>query len=233
MAAVPYTNVDPRSFELAIMHGWNSAVVNRAARRWLEAHEPGAHFSQVPGVVGAKTSAAYTVIDLSAPSTPAERSAAMAYMREVSRLQHATRTHHMFLVYDMHLVSPRSFLNLGYARVLATTSRCDAVNDTVRSTAVFLRVPCQLVVPPVLANMAKSAVAGQCVAAARKYSHESLKTCLDPNMAYLALLEAVGGMGIEELAETEHVSHLVTRPAHALELAAIQACRSLPELAEA
>lgn len=220
--------LDPSCFALTIIQGWSSAQINAVARRWVTTHRPGARMCAVEGHAAVRTCVQYTVIDLSAASTPSERSAAMAYMREGAMLQHASTRFHMFLVYDMHLVNSRSFQNLRYARVVGTTTRPGAISEAVMSAAFRVRVRCPLVVPHKLAKLAEEAVLGDCVAAARKYSHEALKTCLDPHMAYLALLEARPGCSdIAKIAEVEHLSHLITRPAHALELAALIVCSTM------
>jgi hypothetical protein len=217
-------SVHPKTFPLVILHGWNSAVLNERARAWLTQHEPGARLRPVAGLTGCKTSAAYTVVDLASSSTPAERASAMAYVREVGKLQHATLVHHMFLVYDMHLVNSRCFQNLGFSRVLGTTSKVGALSASIHSSAVFVRVAGAVEVPAQMTSLAQAAVAGQCVLAARKFAHEALKTCLEPHAAFLALMEAAAPVDretVRELADIEHVSHLVTRPAHAIELAAL------------
>lgn len=220
------SRIDPVCSPLHVLHGWNSAIVNAVARRWMEAVHPGARMTSVADLTAVRTSVQYTVIDLAAASTPAERSAAMAYMREVATLQHAVSMYHMFLVYDMHLVNSRSFQNLRYARIVGTTTRSGYVADSLMSSAFWIRVRCPMTVPDQLYKLAEAAIAGDSVPAARKYSHEALKTCLDPSMAYLALLEAGGELGcdvVAELANIEHLSHLITRPVHALELAALMA----------
>jgi hypothetical protein len=219
------TDVDPVFFPLSVLQGWNSSIVNAAARSWINAGRPGARMTPVTGLTAVRTSVQYTVIDLAAASTPAERSAAMAYVREVATLPHAMTKYHMFLVYEMHLVNSRCFQNLRYARIVGTTSRPGCVSGELMSSAFRVRVRCPLVVPHQLSKLAEAAIAGDSVPAARKYAHEALKTCLDPSMAYLALLDAAAGEldhdTICELAEVEHTSHLITRPVHALELAAL------------
>lgn len=217
-------NVHPVLFPLTVLQGWNSAVVNASARRWMNAGRPVARMTPVAGLTAVRTSVQYTVIDLAAASTPAERSAAMAYMREVATMQHATSKYHMFLVYDMHLVNSRCFQNLRYARIVGTTSRPGSVSEALISSAFKVRVRCPMIVPHQLSKLAEAAIAGDSVPAARKYAHEALKTCLDPGMAYLALLDAamVGDHDtIAALVDVEHLSHLITRPVHALELAAL------------
>jgi hypothetical protein len=217
--------LDPICFALTVVQGWNSAAINAVARRWMNAAYPGARMTPVAGLTAVKTSVQYTVVDLAAASTPAERSGAMAYMREVAALPHAVSKFHMFLVYDMHLVNSRCFQNMRYARVVGTTSRPGSVSEALMSSAFRVRVRCPLIVPHQMAKLAEAAVVGECVAAARKFSHEALKTCLDPHMAFLALVDASQDVldhdKIAELAEIEHVSHLITRPVHALELAAL------------
>lgn len=147
----------------------------------------------------------------------------MAYMREVATLQHAMTKYHMFLVYEMHLVNSRCFQNLRYARIVGTTSRPGCVSEALISSAFRVRVRCPIVVPHQLSKLAEAAIAGDSVPAARKFAHEALKTCLDPSMAYLALLDAgiCDRDTIVALADVEHLSHLITRPVHALELAAL------------
>jgi hypothetical protein len=216
------SRVDPVCFMLSVLHGWNSAIVNAAARSWMNSGRLGARMTPVPGLTAVRTSVQYTVIDLAAAGTPAERTAAMVYMREVATLQHAVLKYHMFLVYDMHLVNTRCFQNLRYARIVGTTTRPGCLSEALMSSAFRIRVRCPMIVPHQLSRLAEAAIAGDSVPAARKFSHEALKTCLDPNMAYLALLDAAPDFGdISELAEVEHLSHLVTRPVHALELAAL------------
>lgn len=214
--------VHPNSFEMSILHGWNAAVVNRAARHWVDSHEPGARLSAVAAVPGCSTSARFTVIDLSAVGTPSDRVAAMIYMRDVCRQQHAVTRWHLFLVYDMHLVSSRSFLNMPWARIVGTTSRMDALSSTIRSAAVFIRVRCEVTVPAAIESLVAAAAAGGCVAAARKFAHEAIKTCVDAHITYAALLAARPDAA-DDLADIEHMAHLITRPVHALELAAIVA----------
>jgi hypothetical protein len=216
--------VDPICFALSVLQGWNPAVVNAAARRWMNAGRPVARMTPVAGLTAVRTSVQYTVIDLAAASTPAERSAAMAYMRDVATIQHATSKYHMFLVYEMHLVNSRCFQNLRYARIVGTTSRPGSVSEALMSSAFKIRVRCPIVVPHQLSKLAEAAIAGDSVPAARKFSHEALKTCLDPGMAYLALIDAAEVAdhdSIATLADVEHLSHLITRPVHALELAAL------------
>lgn len=216
--------VDPVFFPLSVLHGWNSAIVNATARRWMNAGRQVVRMMPVAGLTSVRTSVQYTAIDLAAASTPAERSAAMAYMREVATLPHAMSKYHMFLVYDMHLVNSRCFQNLRYARIVGTTSRPGSVSEALMSSAFKIRVRCPMIVPHQLSKLAEAAIAGDSVPAARKYAHEALKTCLDPSMAYLALIDAAtvcDHVKIAELADIEHMSHLITRPVHSLELAAL------------
>lgn len=226
-----YMQTDPVHFPIVILHGYNPAALNAVARHWISSHHPDKRLTPVDGVPGCKTCEAFTVVDLAAASTPGDRAVAMAYVRDVSRQRHATRTYHSFLIYDMHLSHSRCFQGLAYARVLATTCRVHALSDTLRSHAVFMRIRTPVVVPPRLVSLADAAVAGDCVQAARKYSHEALKACLDPGMAYAALVESATVKGIDDIAASlEHMSLHLTRPVHALELMALVAAS--PENAE-
>jgi hypothetical protein len=219
-----YVKTDPAFFPIVILHGYNPAALNAVARHWIQTHNPGKRLTAVDGVPGCKTCEAFTVVDLAAASTPGDRAVAMAYVREVSRQRHATRTYHSFLIYDMHLSHSRCFQGLGFARVLATTCRAHALSDTLRSQAVFMRIRTPVAVPPRLVGLADAAVAGDCVQAARKYSHEALKACLDPGMAYAALVDSGVVKGIDDVAASlEHMSLHLTRPVHALELMALVA----------
>lgn len=219
-----FLEMPPTEFPIVIIHGYNPAALNIAARHWITTHNPGRRLTPVDSAPGCKTCEAYTVVDLAAASTPGDRAVAMNYVREVSRQRHATRTYHLFLVYDMHLAHSRCFQGLAYARVLATTCRAHALSDTLRSHAVFLRLRTRFAVPPRLVSLAEASVAGDCVQAARKYSHEALKACLDPGMAYAALVEASHETAVHDIAaQLEHVSLHLTRPVHALELMAMVA----------
>lgn len=215
-------SLDPICFTLSVFNGWNSAIVNASARRWMNAARPCTRMTPVAGLTAVRTSVQYTVIDLAAASTPAERYSAIAYIRDVAALPHAVSKYHMFLVYDMHLVNSRCFQNLMYARIVGTTTRSDSVSEALMSSAFRIRVRCPMIVPHQISILAEAALAGDSVPAARKFSHEALKTCLDPSMAYLALLEAAPYFNnITDFADIEHTSHLITRPVHALELAAL------------
>lgn len=243
--------VDPSEFPIVVLQGCDPATINAAARHWMHSRLPdGARrLTPVDGVPGCKTCAAYTVVDLAAASTPGDRALAMAYVRNVSKLRHAVRTYHSFLVYDMHLVNSRCFLGLNFARVLGTTCRPQALSESLRSHAVVVRVRCApRAAPPRLRALAAAAIAGDCVASARKYAHEALKTCLDPGLAFAALVESAEVAGtpstvarrlgssltispspsgrlalIAAAARLEHLSLQVSRPVHALELMAIVA----------
>ncbi len=216
----------PSDFPIAVVVGAHEAALNAAARHWIGVRRTCLRsLRPVEGVPGCKTCEAYTVIDLAASSTPGDRAAAMAYMRDVSTLPHVTRTYHSFLVYDMHLVHSRCFLNLRYVRVLGTTSRPAALCERLRSHCAFVRLRTSCSVPARLGQLASAAVVGDCVASARRYAHEALKTCLDPALAYRALLEASTDGRESDAARLEHLSLKLTRPVHALELMALLAGR--------
>jgi len=212
----------PCHFHVAVLQGWNPASLNAVARHWVTSHESG-RLTPVEGLAGCKTCEGYTVVDLGAASTPGDRSAAMEYVREISKLRHATRGTHLVLVYDMHLVSSRCFMDLQHVRLVGTTCRSHALSDGLRSQAVMIRVRTDFSVPPKLSSLARVATAGGlCVPGARKYSHEALKACLDPAMSYRALIESSGWDQVDAAADLEWTSLQVTRPVHALELLALR-----------
>lgn len=215
--------ISPKSFPVVVLHGANPAELNALARHWMSKHNASAkRLVPVESVPCCKTCEAYTVIDLAAASTPGERTSAMLYLRDITKLRHATRVYHSFLVYNMHLATSRSFMGLKYARVLGTTNRPQSLSDTLRSQCAFVRVRTVIGVPRNLAALARTAIASDCIEGARRYSHEALKACLDPASAYLALVEQTQGME-EDAARLEHLSLHLTRPVHALELMALVA----------
>ena len=119
-------SMHPGEFQIAVLQGWNPASLNAIARHWVTSHESG-RLAPVEGVAGCKTCEGYTVVDLGAASTPGDRSGAMEYVREISKLRHATRGTHLVLVYDMHLVSSRCFMDLRHVRLVGTTCRPHAL----------------------------------------------------------------------------------------------------------
>lgn len=222
----------PSGMPLTVAHGASAGDVNALARHWVSAHEPG-RLTPVPGVPCCHTSEGYTVVDLSAAATAAERAACAAYVRELGRSKHATRGAHLVLVYDMHLAGPRAFLDPGHVRLVGTTCRLHTLPGALLSGANLLRVRCpEAPVAPALAALAKRAMcSGACVQAARRYAHEAAKACLDPAAPYRALLglsrPADAGPLSERAARMEHAALGITRPVHALELFALWAQSAL------
>ena len=222
------TQDHPNTHSKVILYGCSQALLNAAAREWIQLYEPGTlkTMDQVPG---GRTCEGYTTIDLAACSTPAERATAIAYVRCLSRSPHATKPCHLILVYDLHLANhSRSFLNLRGISLVATTNRLQAVPDSLKSDSILVRLPSRpLTIPAKMTSLAKSVLAtGPCIQGARKFAHEAMKLCLDPAAPYAAILDEMPQQfchdAVSEAARLEHKSLGITRPVHALELFALK-----------
>lgn len=225
----------PNTYPKVILYGSSQAQLNEAAREWIHRFETTTPkpMEQVPG---GKSCEGYTSIDLAACSTPAERATAIAYVKSLSKVPHATRTRHLILVYDLHLAAnnARAFLNLNGVSLLATTNRIQAIPERLKSESSLIRIKARPEkLPPKLTSLAKAVLAtGPCIPGARKFAHEAMKLCLDPAAPYVAILAELGGQyhtaggqydAAIEAARLEHTSLGITRPVHALELFALKA----------